>query len=167
MSCIGLNPDVGNQVANKIIEAIEAGWGLDGLQKINRSYVGMGPVPSEDCCPDLVVWLSNVRMFDADQDTLREGRILKHYGIAFDINVRIGLCFFEMDNGGELVELSQVQGWAEEINRYGMSAYQRAVSGLMDDPQLQCSFSITPQPMYPFQDGGCAGYTFAIGIGVV
>lgn len=169
--CIGLNANVVNQVAQKTLDAIAENWGRDGLSSIQRRYIGMGPVPAEDCCPDLVVWASNIRIFDSDNDTLREGRVLKHFGLAFDINVRVGLCFFEMTDNGkggvDLVETSQIQKWAEEINRYGVSSYLGATLGLVNDPQLACSFTVSPQPMYPFQEGGCAGYNFAIGIGVV
>jgi hypothetical protein len=160
--------DVFNAVADKLLTSIQVGIAEAGLPAIKRQYVGMGPVPSEDCCPDVVVWVSNVRFYDsAAPDTLRENRLLEHFGMAFDVNVRIGVCFFEMDGEGKLIDLETVDGWAKLANRYGHTAYLRGIQGLLNDSDLTCLASITPQPMYPFQDGGCAGYTYSVSVGVL
>lgn len=164
------NPHLFGLVAGKLLDGIEKGLSRNGLKPIKRTYVGMGPVPSEDCCPDLVAWITNVRIFDQQApDTLAENRVLIHFGMAFDINIRIGECFFEVDpeNPKALVAPKQIEQWANVINDYGQVAYWEGLKAMLHDPDLQCGTSITPGYMNPYQGGGCGGFQFAITVGVL
>jgi hypothetical protein len=172
MACADINPsnpELFQLVAGKILEGVTTGFANAGLSPIKRRYVGLGPVPSEDCCPDLVAWISNVRVFDElPPDGLREARILSHYGIAFDVNIRVGDCYFEVnpDNPREIVSAEQLERWSDKINSYGQIAFVAGIQALVGDPDMQCGTSITPGVMNPYQEGGCAGFSFAITVGV-
>lgn len=160
------DPNLFNSVALVILEGMEAQIQASGLKMIKRSYHGFGPIPSEDCCPDLVVWISNIRLWDSDApDTLQENRILKHFGIAFDVNVRIGECFFEVDSKGELIHTADVMKMSGAINKYAHAAYLGSVNSLLN--LLQCGVNVTPGSAFPFQEGGCAGFTWAITVSVI
>ena len=156
-----------NLVGEAVVDSIGARYLSDGLVAISRAYIGMGPVPSEDCCPDLVVWISNVTVFDATPPSgLREGELGTHWGLAFDVNVRVGLCFFEWVDGNPAPP-EDITAMAEELNRYGHSTYIGALLVKSQSGMGDCAISLTPQPMFPFQSGGCAGWQFAITVGTL
>lgn len=173
MACNDFNPfdpDTPNQVAETVLRGIEAAIGEAGLAKINRAYIGLGPTPVEDCCPDLVVWVSNIRLWDSNPpDTLIENEILTHFGVAFNINVRVGECFWELVQKGdkEFVPAppQEITNMSKIINRYGMASFLGAIKVLMD--LEQCGLSVTPYSSDPFQDGGCGGYNFVFAVGLV
>src|SRR5688572_24547242 len=100
MTCENFNPfdpTLPNQLAHLALEGIVGAIAEAGLPAIKRAYVGIGPIPAEDCCPDIVVWITNIRLWDGSApDTLVENRVLAHWGIAFDINARVGDCFWEL-----------------------------------------------------------------------
>lgn len=164
------NPHVFSLIANKLLDGIQKALSEAGIPPIPRRYVGMGPTPSQDCCPDLVGWISNVRLYDQQApDTLGEGRILNHFGMAFDVNIRIGECFFEVnpDDPKQIVAPKQLDAWTDKINALGSVAYWGGINALANDTDLQCGTSITPGYMNPYQDGGCGGFQFAITVGLL
>ena len=163
------DPDLINDAANITLDAIEAGIADAGLAPITRTYQGMGPVPAEDCCPDLVVWGSNIALYDfAVPNTLQENRILSHVGISFDLNVRIGLCFWETDQEGNLNSPAQIDVDSKAIHRYVTIAYTHSITALLTNEVMQArADSITPGTAIPFQSGGCAGFEWAHTISVV
>lgn len=157
-----------NIVGEAVVDSIGARYLSDGLEAIPRAFLGMGPVPSEDCCPDLVVWISNVRVFDATPpDGLREGELGAHWGLAFDVNVRVGQCYLEVDEKGHPFPPEDITDMTEILNRYGHSTYIGALLVKGQAGMGDCAISLTPQPMFPFQSGGCAGWQFAITVGTL
>lgn len=174
MTCENLNPsdpNLSNLLAQTALDGIVGAIAKAGLTPIKRAYVGVGPVPAEDCCPDIVVWVSNIRLWDGNApDTLTEGRILEHFGIAFDINARIGDCFWELTGGTATKKPvpetpKRISAMSNPIHQYGTAAYLGAVNALGNLPA--CNVSVHPQPANPYQDGGCAGFIFTIGVSVV
>lgn len=170
MTCENLNPfdpNLSNVLAQVALDGITGAIAGASLPAIKRAYVGVGPVPAEDCCPDIVVWVSNIRLWDSNApDTLGENRVMIHWGIAFDINARVGDCFWELDPTTNkpfpAEEISKLSG---PINKYGTAAYLGAISAL---GQLDaCNVDVHPQPANPYQDGGCGGFIFTIGVSVV
>jgi hypothetical protein len=165
LSISAADPDVYNNVIDVFSASIANRYAEDGLDAIGRTFIGMGPIPAEDCCPDLVYWVSNVRPYDATPpDGLRENALGVHWGIAFDVNVRVGQCYLEGDDKGAF-PAATITGYSEILNRYGHSTYMGALTA-MDDFGT-CDVLLTPQAMYPFQSGGCAGWQFAITVAVL
>ena len=161
-------PDLTNVFADKVVAAITNGLENASLAPISRTYVGRGPTPSEDCCPDIVVWVSNLRIYDqASPDTLQENRVLAHVGLAFDVNVRLGLCFFEVGSDMKVIDSTEITELSKEINSYAHIVYTSAITGLMADEDVRRNAdSITPTTAFDYQEGGCAGIQFAITVGV-
>lgn len=167
------DPSLPNQIADIVISNIQTELVAHGLKKIARNYIGMGPVPAEDCCPDLVGWVSNVRLWDANSpDGLRENRVLANmFGIAWDFNIRLGLCFLEGDADGAF-DSKKISDQGREINKYGMTAYIAAVHSLSEFTYNcgnggGCEIDLLPQPMSPYNTGGCAGWNMIFTIGVL
>jgi hypothetical protein len=171
MTCENLNPfdpTLSTLLAQTALDGIVGAIaGQPRLKKIDRAYVGIGPVPAEDCCPDIVVWVSNIRLWDgAAPDTLIEGRVLTHWGIAFDINARVGDCFWELDPKTNVpYPANKITEMAGPINAYGTAAYLGAITAL--GQYDACNVDVHPQPANPYQDGGCAGFLFTIGVSVI
>lgn len=171
MACENLNPfdpKLPNQLAQVALDGIVGAIAGAGLTQIKRAYVGVGPVPAEDCCPDIVVWISNIRLWDGvAPDTLTENRVLEHgWGVAFNINARIGDCFWELVPGTTRPEpAANITQMSESINAYGFAGFLGAVQAL--SALDTCNASVHPQNADPFQDGGCAGFIFTIGVGVI
>lgn len=161
MQC-GIN--VANDLAETLLQGMEAAISTAGLSAISRSHQSVGPIPAEDCCPDLVVWLSNIRIYDAaSPDTLNENRVLIHYGLAFDINVRIGLCFLESIDNGDPMPTGDIHDQSVQINQYALAAYVGGLQSVMDYRDIvECDLNIRPNPADPYNSGGCAGFTWTI-----
>lgn len=150
---------VGEQVRSGIVNALaEAGLSVE------RSHLAMGPIPAEESCREVVVWISNVRIYDAaSPDTLQENRVLVHFGLAFDINVRVGLCYMESAGDGDPMPAATLDSWTREINRYGVISYLAATNELTGDRLGPASsLSVTPSSMEPYNLGDHAGWTFVI-----
>lgn len=162
-----LDPKLPDQLAHVMLDGIVGAIAKGGLTKIDRAYVGVGPVPAEDCCPDIVVWVSNIRLWDGSApDTLTEGRILEHFGIAFDLNARIGDCFWELDpKTNQPFPKAKINKLSAPINSYGSAAFLGAVQALGELPA--CNVDVHPGSANPYQEGGCAGFTFTIGVSVI
>lgn len=160
--------NVFNDVAQILLEGIETGITEAGLPQISRAYIATGPIPAEDCCPDLVVWVSNIRFYDvASPDSLQENRLLEHFGMAFDLNVRLGLCYIESDESGQPSSADVLHNWSQEINRYSHTAYLRGVQALHTNTELDCIASISPRAAEPYNLGGCAGISYSVSVGIL
>lgn len=170
MTCENLSPTdptVPQYVAEIALEGIKAALAANGLTAIKRAYVGVGPVPAEDCCPDIVVWITNIRLWDGNApDTLTENRVLDHFGLAFNVNARIGDCFWELDPAtNKPFPHTEISKMSKKINDYGTAAYLGTIQALgeMD----HCNVSVHPVTADPYQDGGCGGFIFTVGVSVV
>ena len=166
------DPDIGNQLLDVVLGNIQMQLVQQGLKKFERNFIGMGPVPAEDCCPDLVGWISNLRLWDAaSPDQLRENRVLQNtFGIAFDLNIRIGLCYLEGDI--KAYDSKFITTESKELNRYGFVAYLAAVHALTEftyncGNSGECEIDVLPQSMFPYNTGGCAGWNFVATVAVL
>lgn len=161
------DPRLPDQIAHVALDGIVGAIAEAGLAKIKRAYVGVGPIPAEDCCPDIVVWVSNLRLWDGNApDTLTENRVLQHWGIAFNINVRIGDCFWELAPGTDKpLPPNEISAMSNKINDYGAAAFLGAIKAIGELPA--CNVDVHPQNADPYQDGGCAGFLFTIGVSVI
>lgn len=170
MTCENLSPfdpTTPNQLAQVVLNGITGAIAGAGLPVIKRAYVGVGPVPAEDCCPDIVVWITNIRLWDGSApDTLTENRTLNHWGVAFDINARVGDCFWELVPGTDKPDTpANITKMSAPINTYGTASFLGAVQAL--EALDICNVSIHPRTADPYQDGGCAGFQFIIGVGII
>lgn len=165
MQCtIDVFNDVGEQVRSAIVDAL-----AEQSLPVDRSFLAMGPIPAEESCKEVLVWISNTRLYDAaSPDTLQENRVLVHYGMAFDVNVRIGLCYVESDNDGDAMPAATLNAWTRQINQYGVVSYLAATNELTGDRLGPASmYSVTPSPMEPYNLGDHAGWTFTITVAIV
>lgn len=172
MACEHLDlfdPGLPDQVANEVLIGVQNKIKASGLKAIPRAYVGVGPIPAEDCCPDLVVWVSNFRLWDsAVPDTLQEGRVLSHYGVAFNVSVRVGDCYWELiptEKSFKPDTPANISKKSSQINRYGYAAFLGAIEAMT--ALGQCDLSFTPYQSDPFQQGGCAGFTFSFAVSII
>lgn len=163
------NPNVTNEIAALVLQGVKDAIAAAGLKAFPRAYIGIGPIPSQDCCPDLVVWISNIRLNDSNvPDTLRENRLLGLFGVAFNVNVRVGECFFEItgtESKPELVASNKITKMASLINQYGYAAFMGAIRTLLDLDE--CGLSVTPYNSDPYQMGLCAGFQFSFAVSLV
>lgn len=164
------NPELFDLVANIALDGIAQGMARKGIAPITRSYVGLGPIPVQDCCPDIVAWISNVRPYDATPpDGLVESRILKHWGLAFELNIRVSDCFFEVDPNkpSAIMDADSISKMSSRINGVGLVAYVSTIDALTNSDQMACGTSVTPTAMFPYQEGSCGGFQFSVSIGVL
>lgn len=160
------DPTLPDQIAKMVLDGVESAIAAAGLKKMPRAYVGVGPVPAQDCCPDLVVWVSNIRLWDSNSpDTLQENRVLAHFGVAFDINVRIGDCFFEVDDKGKPFPPAQISKMSSKVNQYGYAMFLGVVATIQD--LANCGLNISPRNADPYNDGACAGFQSAFSVSVI
>lgn len=170
MSFVTLNsPDPYQTLAERWLLLLTNTINAAGLNVPGRTGVVMVR-PAEDCCPDLSVWLDNFRPYDfAFPNTLNEGRVLMHLGIAFDINVRIGLCYIESADDGQPMDIIQLALWTAEINKYIQAVYSQPIfdlaTGCVEEFGLPATFLASNLTGYNL--GGCAGYEYVLTVGLL
>jgi hypothetical protein len=160
------DPELPDRIAHEVLESVKIAVTAAGLKAVPRAYVSVGPVPAEDCCPDLVVWVSNIRLWDSNSpDTLQESRVLAHFGVAFDINVRIGDCFFEVNDKGVPFPPAQIGKMSTKINQYGYAMFLGVVNAIT--ALSQCGLNVSPRNADPYNDGACAGFQASFSVSVI
>lgn len=167
------DPNIGNEIGELVLSRIQAALQHRELPTITRNYIGMGPVPAEDCCPDLVGWVTNLRLWDGiSPDSLRENRVVHGlFGISFDFNVRLGLCYLEGDGEGAF-DSATIDAQSQNLNKYGFVAYLAAVDAFTDftyncGGDRPCEIDVLPQPMFPYNQGACAGWNMVFSISIL
>jgi hypothetical protein len=126
--------------------------------------------PAEDCCPDLKLWVDNIRPFDiAFPNTLNENRILTHFAIAFDLNVRFGMCYIESDEDGEAMDIKTLVDWTTQIEAYINPVYTFPIfeiaRGCVEEFGV-VGQTFLPSNMTGYNLGGCAGFEYLITFGL-
>lgn len=126
--------------------------------------------PPEDCCPDLVVWVENVRPFDLTFPSgMNENRMLSHFAMAFDLFVRLGQCYIESDDKGNLMDIGILQEWTSNINEYINPIYTiplfEIAKGCVDEFG-ECGQTFLASNLNGYNLGGCAGYEYVVTIGL-
>lgn len=126
--------------------------------------------PAEDCCPDLKLWVDNIRSFDiAFPNSLQENRLLIHFGVAFDLFVRFGHCYIESDDKGGATDIGILQDWTSKINAYINPIYTIPLSEIARgcvEEFGECGQTFLPSNLNGYNLGGCAGYEYLITIGL-
>lgn len=155
-------------IATSVLESCAAALDCNGLEVPNRLYVGFDR-PPQDCCPELTAWVGNIRPYDAGfPDSRHAGNLLCLNSWAFDITIRIGRCYVDIDTDGEpldvetLTDFTRVLYWDASALLFGWVGQWRAgnVSEL-----TKCDL-VNVGAMTQYHEGGCAGQEFTITVGV-
>lgn len=126
--------------------------------------------PPEDCCPDLAVWVDNMRPWDG---TPFEGLTFGHLTAcnnmwAADVNVRIGRCYIDVDpQTSQPLPPDQVKELSAQIYRDGNILYTGWVNKMRNNEVCNITrYSLnTVSALLSYNDGGCAGWRFTVTVG--
>jgi hypothetical protein len=157
------------KVAQSILESAAAALRCYGIEVPDRLFVGFDR-PPQDCCPELVAWVSNVRAWDGNfPDTVREGYLLCFNGIAFDVTIRIGRCYIDSDENGNGIDADILAEWAAELYKDAAALYVGWLNQWRADQitELSKCDPIAIGTMIPYNGGGCAGHEFTVTVGVL
>src|SRR5688572_9844132 len=90
--------NVFNKVGHVVLESLADVIASYGMDVPPRTFLGFEN-PPEDCCPDLVAWITNVRLWDGEFPDGRNTTNLTTCAIgwAVDVNVRLGRCYIDFD----------------------------------------------------------------------
>lgn len=160
--------DFFKNIATSILESAAASLTCNDLEVPARMFVGFDR-PPQDCCPELVAWLGNIRTNDIDfPDARRAGNLQCFNGYAFDVTIRIGRCFIDFLNsgpmdGGDIEDLASPLYQDASALYFGWIAQWRAGNVT----ELTMCDLVNVGNMTGYAEGGCAGWEFTITVGVV
>jgi hypothetical protein len=155
--------NLGKSILDSLADALEC----NGLDVPGRVFVGFER-PPQDLCPELVVWIGNIRTWDGDfPDTRSSGRLLCSNGYAFDVSVRIGRCYIDMDEDGQPLDGETLQDWAGELYRDVTALYMGWINQWRAGNVTELSMYdlVTVGACTQYNSGGCAGHEFTITVG--
>jgi hypothetical protein len=155
-------------IGQSILESAIAGLECYDLEVPSRAFVGFDE-PPQDCCPELVVWLGNVRVWDGDfPETRTSTSLLHHWGYAFDCTVRIGRCYVDVDEKGNPIDSGVLADWTQALYADASALY----FGWLGQWQAELVSELSRcdlgdvGPLTQYNEGGCAGHQFTVTIGV-
>lgn len=156
--------NVGNSILAGAVAALEC-YEIDVPE---RAFVGFDE-PPQDCCPELVCWLGNVRLWDGDfPDTRLTTDLKMHFGYAVDCTVRIGRCYIDVDEHGNPIDADTLSDWTSAIYADATALYVGMLhqwqAGAITE--LSACDLLTVGALTQYNDGGCAGHQFTITVGV-
>lgn len=110
--------DVFDKIGHIIIDSLADVIKSYGMDVPPRNFVGF-ETPPEDCCPDLVVWLTNIRLWD---EQFADGRSTTYItncvnAWAVDVNVRLGRCYIDFDANGQPLDAGTLEEWSKLLNK--------------------------------------------------
>jgi len=155
--------NVGESILNSVARTLEC----NELDVPGRLFVGFDR-PPQDCCPELVCWIGNVRPWDGDfPDTRTSGRLLVHNAYSFDVSIRIGRCYVDSGEDGQAIDSETLQDWAKELYRDASAIYQGWIEQWRSGnvTELQNYELVTVGNLTQYNSGGCAGHEFVITVG--
>ena len=155
--------NVGTSILNSAIDALEC-YELDVP---SRAFVGFDE-PPQDCCPELVVWLGNMRLWDGDfPDTRSNTRLLHHWGYAFDATIRIGRCYVDVDEHGNPIDATVLADWNQLLYADATALYVGWLGqwNAGNVTELDSCDLLTVGALTQYNDGGCAGHQFTVTVG--
>lgn len=132
-----------------------------------RLFVGFDE-PPQDCCPELVLWLGNVRLWDGDfPETRTTTNLQHHWGYAFDVTVRIGRCYVDVDDQGNPIDPDVLADWNQALYADGTALFVGWLSQWRagNVSELSACDLLTVGTMTQYNEGGCAGHQFTITVG--
>jgi len=154
-------------VGRSILESLAEALSCQGLDVPERSFVGFDR-PSQDVCPELVVWIDNIRTWDGDfPDTRSNGRLLCTNGYSFDTHVRIGRCYIDSDEDGQPLDQETLEDWSGALYSDIAALYMGWISQWRagNVTELSNFELVTTGPVTTYHSGGCAGHEFTITVG--
>lgn len=157
--------NVGQSILDSLVAALEC-YELDVP---NRAFVGFSE-PPQDCCPELVVWLGNLRVWDGDfPDTRQTTQLMHHWGYAFEATVRIGRCYIDINEDGTPIDADVLADWNQVLYADATALYMGWLGQWMSDnvSELSKCDLVTVGPLSQYKDGGCAGHQFTITVGMI
>lgn len=155
--------NVGESILASVVDALEC-YELDVPP---RTYVGFDE-PPQDCCPELVVWLGNVRTWDGNFDQRREDNLNLHFGYAFDCTVRIGRCFVDVDDKGQPLDTDTLGDFSQALYADATAIYFGWLGQWQagNVTELSACELVSVGTLTQYNEGGCAGHQFTISVGV-
>lgn len=157
------------RIGTSILDSVAAALVCANIEVPERKFVGFDD-PPQDCCPELVAWIGNVRPWDGNfPDSMREGRFLCFNSWAFDVSIRIGRCYVDSDENGEGLAESVLQDWATILYNDMQAIYMGWVWQWKNNAVSELS-SCEPMivgPLTTYNEGGCAGSQFTITVGAL
>lgn len=156
--------NVGTSILESTVDALQC----YGLTVPSRVYVGFDR-PPQDCCPELTGWLSNVRMWNGQfPDANQVSSIPCVWGYSFDFTIRIGRCYWDLDEKGHTLTNEEMQSKNGEMYSDASALYMGWLAqwraGNVSELS-QCDL-ITTGTMQPYRQGDCAGWEFTVTVGV-
>lgn len=158
------NPEYFGNVAQSILDSAADALRCQNIDVPQRMYVGFER-PAQDCCPDLVAWVSNIRVWDGDfPNTRTNGRLLATNLYAFDVTIRIGRCYIESDANGQPLDSETLGDFSRALYKDATTLY----SGWLYEwrsgnvAELNNYSAVDIGPCTPYNSGGCAGWEFTI-----
>lgn len=156
--------NVGQSILDSAVDALEC-YGLDVP---GRAFVGFDE-PPQDCCPELVVWLGNMRVWDGDfPETRTTTQLLHHWGYAFDATVRIGRCYVDVDDQGNPIDAETLADWNQALYADATALYMGWLHqwNAGNVSELEACDLMNIGTLTQYNDGGCAGHQFTITVGM-
>lgn len=153
-------------VATSILESCADALRCYSLDVPERFYVGFDR-PPQDCCPELVAWVGNVRTWDGDfPDTRRSGNIQCVVGYAFDVTIRIGRCYVDYTDEGPL-DVETLMDFTAPLYADATALYVGWIGQWKagNVTELSACDLVTVGAMTQYHEGGCAGHEFVITVG--
>ena len=154
-------------VGSSILDSVGQALACIGIDVPSRKFVGFDR-PPQDCCPELVCWIGNIRPWDGDfPDTRTSGRLLVHNAYAFDVTIRIGRCYVDSGENGDPIDEGTLQDWGkllyQDIRAIYFGWVEQWRAGNVSE--LQNVELVTVGKCTQYNSGGCAGNEFVITIG--
>lgn len=161
------NPDFFLNIAKSILDSAADALRCNNLEVPDRRFVGFDR-PPQDCCPDLVAWLGNIRTWDGQFPDEQRSELICVNAWAFDVTIRIGRCYVDFSDDGPLDggTIEDFSSWLYKDAAalyFGWIAQWRA--GQVTE--LTACDPVRVGPMSQYRDGGCAGHEFTITVGVL
>jgi len=157
------------KVGESILDAIVASLRCANIEVPDRRFVGFSR-PPQDCCPELVAWIGNIRPWDGNfPEGLVEGRLLCFNSIAFDVTIRIGRCYIDSADDGLGVEPKLLADWAKWLYRDASAIYIGFISQWRagNVSELSACEPMTVGNLTQYNEGGCAGHEFTVTVGIL
>ena len=163
------NVDYFFNVAQSIVNSVSQALRCSNLEVPSRLFVGFDR-PPQDCCPELVGWVGNVRTWDGDfPDVRSNGRLLCTNGYAFDVTIRIGRCYIDSDSDGGALDHETLQDFARELYKDVSAIYLGWIAQWRagEVTELSNFELVTVGNCTQYNEGGCAGHEFTITVGTL
>lgn len=150
--------NMGKSILGSCVDALQC----NGLAIPDRLYVGFDR-PPQDCCPELTVWVGNIRTWDVDFDA-NGPNLRMHNGYCFDVTIRIGRCYLDMDKNGQPLDTETIEDWTRVLYRDAAALYFGWIGqwrGNSVSELTKCDL-VKVSPMSQYHEGGCAGHEFTV-----